>query len=145
RERVTDAVYEAGFGSPSRVYEEADATLGMTPGAYRNHAEGERIVFATAHTPLGIVLVACTPRGLCRVAVGDDAASLEKGLPAEFPRADVRRDAKSTRDALKAVLAVAAGERLADLPLDVRGTAFQRRVWRALQAIPAGSTRTYAE
>ena len=145
RERVTDAVYEAGFGSPSRVYEEADATLGMTPGAYRNHAAGERIVFATADSPLGIVLVACTQRGLCRVALGDDAASLEKGLRAEFPRADVRRDAKSTRDALKAVLAVAAGERLADLPLDVRGTAFQRRVWRALQAIPAGSTRTYAE
>jgi AraC family transcriptional regulator of adaptative response/methylated-DNA-[protein]-cysteine methyltransferase len=146
RTSVTDAIYAAGFGSASRAYEDASADLGMTPGAYRRGGHGERITFATAATPLGVVLAATTTRGLCRVALGDDAASLEHALRAEFPEAEIVREPGRLAPALAALREAAAGK--ADpvaLPLDVAATAFQRRVWRALQAIPPGRTRTYAE
>jgi AraC family transcriptional regulator of adaptative response/methylated-DNA-[protein]-cysteine methyltransferase len=146
RTSVTDAIYAAGFGSSSRAYEDAPADLGMTPGAYRRGGLGERIVFGTVPTPVGVVLAAATSRGLCRVALGDDAKTLEGALRAEFPQAEIVRDRTSLTQALAALREAAAGRpsRTA-LPLDVAATAFQMRVWRALQAIPAGQTRTYAE
>ena len=143
---VTDAIYAAGFGSPSRVYEDATGALGMTPRAYRSGGRGERIGFTTLSTRLGVMLIAATDRGLCRVALGDDPAVLEQRLREEFPAADVRRDRTSLAEAATALRAAAAGQPLdSPLTLDVRGTAFQRRVWRALQAIPSGRTHTYAE
>jgi AraC family transcriptional regulator of adaptative response/methylated-DNA-[protein]-cysteine methyltransferase len=146
RTSVTDAIYAAGFGSASRAYEDAPATLGMTPGAYRRGGHGERIVFGTAATPIGVVLAAATSRGLCTVALGDDAKALEGALRAEFPKAEIVRDRSRLAQALATLRDAAAGEPpRAALPLDVAASAFQQRVWRALQAIPPGQTRTYAE
>jgi AraC family transcriptional regulator of adaptative response/methylated-DNA-[protein]-cysteine methyltransferase len=143
---VTEAIYAAGFGSPSRVYDEAAGALGMTPRAYRAGGRGERIRFTTLTTRLGAMLVAATDRGLCRVALGDDPAALEQRLREEFPSADVRKDRAGLEAATSALRAAAAGQPVeSELNLDVRATAFQRRVWRVLQGIPAGETRTYAE
>ncbi len=143
---VTDAVYEAGFGSPSRVYEESDRVLGMTPRAYGAGGKGERIRFTTLATSLGGMIVAATDRGLCRVAIGDDVAALEAALRAEFPSAEIVRSPATLRPFVAALRQAASGRPPADvLPLDLQATAFQRRVWRALQSIPAGETRTYAD
>ena len=118
----------------------------MTPRAYRAGGRGEQIRFTTLTTRLGAMLVAATDRGLCRVALGDDPAALEQRLRDEFPAADVRRDRAGLEAATSALRAAAAGQPVdSELTLDVRATAFQRRVWRALQGIPAGETRTYAE
>jgi len=143
---VTDAIYAAGFGSPSRVYEDATGVLGMTPRAYRSGGRGEQIRFTTLTTHLGAMLVAATDRGLCRVSLGDDPALLEQRLRDEFPAAELRRDRASLVAATSALRAAAAGQPVhSALTLDVRATAFQRRVWRVLQGIPRGQTRTYAE
>jgi AraC family transcriptional regulator of adaptative response/methylated-DNA-[protein]-cysteine methyltransferase len=143
---VTDAVYEAGYGSPSRVYEEATGVLGMSPKVYGAGGKGERIRFATLATPLGKMIVAATDRGLCRVEIGDDIAALEARLAEEFPAAEIVRSPATLRPLVSAIRRAAEGQPLKDpLPLDLRATAFQRRVWRALQSIPAGETRTYAE
>lgn len=143
---VTDAIYAAGFGSPSRVYEDAPAVLGMTPRAYRSGGRGEQIRFTTISTRLGAMLVAATGRGLCRVALGDDPSALEQRLRDEFPAAEVFRDRAGLEHATTALRAAAAGQPIhSTLTLDVRATAFQRRVWRQLQGIPGGQTRTYAE
>lgn len=144
---VSRATYEAGFGSPSRVYEQAGAKLGMTPAAYRRGGDGVRIRFAVVPSPLGKLLIAATPDGVCTVNLGDDEAQLERRLRAEFPRARVERDEDGSLAALAdRVLAHLRGDGPShDLPLDVRGTAFQQRVWRALLAIPYGETRSYAE
>jgi AraC family transcriptional regulator of adaptative response/methylated-DNA-[protein]-cysteine methyltransferase len=143
---VTDAIYAAGYGSPSRVYGDRTHGLGMTPGAYRKGGQGVRIHYATVATRVGTMLAAATDRGLCRVALGDDAATLERRLKAEFPAAELVRDAARLRPVTTALRAAAAGQPLNEaLPLDVRATTFQRRVWQALQAIPGGETRTYAE
>lgn len=143
---VTDAIYAAGFGSPSRVYEDATGVLGMTPRAYRSGGRGERIQFATVSTRLGAMLIAATDRGLCRVALGDDPAALEQRLREEFPAADLRKSRAHLDAVIAALRAAAAGQPInSALALDVRATAFQRRVWRALQEIPAGETRTYSE
>jgi len=142
---VTDAIYAAGFGSPSRVYE-GRGMLGMTPRAYRAGGRGETIRFTTATTPLGMMLVAATERGVCRVALGEDPAVLEQGLRDEFHAADVRQDRTGLRAAVAALREAAAGHpQTGALALDVRATAFQERVWRALRQIPVGQTRTYAE
>jgi len=120
--------------------------LGMTPRAYRSGGRGEQIRFTTISTRLGAMLVAATDRGLCRVALGDDPSALEQRLRDEFPAAEVRRDRAGLESASTALRAAAAGQPLhSALTLDVRATAFQRRVWRALQAIPGGETRTYTE
>jgi AraC family transcriptional regulator of adaptative response/methylated-DNA-[protein]-cysteine methyltransferase len=143
---VTEAIYAAGFGSPSRVYDEATGVLGMTPRAYRSGGQGERIRFTTLTTRLGAMLVAATDRGLCRVALGDDPAALEERLRDEFPAADLRRDRAGLEVEATALRAAAAGQPVSsELTLDVRATAFQRRVWRLLQRIPVGETRTYDE
>ena len=146
RRGVSPALYEAGYGSTSRVYERAHAQLGMTPGAYRRGAPGARITYAVVPCPLGRLLVATTPRGICRVGLGGDAHQLEAGLRAEFPGAELRRDRGALAASVGAILRYLEGRAEAlDLPLDVRATAFQRRVWEALRRIPYGATRSYRE
>ena len=139
-------MYEAGYGSPSRLYEKAGALLGMTPGSYRRGGAGMSIRYATAPCALGRLLAAVTPKGVCAVQLGDSEAFLEKEIRREFPRAEVSRDEEGVGGALRAVLRLMEGKApAAALPLDVRATAFQRRVWEHLQTIPAGETRSYAE
>ncbi|MBI1724007.1 MAG: bifunctional DNA-binding transcriptional regulator/O6-methylguanine-DNA methyltransferase Ada, partial [Candidatus Tectomicrobia bacterium] len=142
---IAFSLYEAGYGSPSRLYEKAGALLGMTPGGYRRGGAGMLVRYATAPCALGRLLVAATPRGVCAVQLGDSDAHLEREIRREFPRAEVARDEEGVGGALKAILRLLDGKTpSAALPLDVRATAFQRRVWEHLQTIPAGETRSYA-
>jgi AraC family transcriptional regulator of adaptative response/methylated-DNA-[protein]-cysteine methyltransferase len=144
--RVTDAIYDAGFGSSSRFYGDADASLGMSPSAFRAGGAGQRIRWAVAPCALGTVLVAATDRGVCAIEFGDTPQALAEGLRARFPKAALVDGDAAFREWVDRVLAFVErpGEAL-DLPLDVRGTAFQRRVWEALRAIPRGRTASYAE
>lgn len=145
---VTDAVYAAGYGGTARVHADAPAGLGMTPLAYRKGGAGEVIDHALADGTLGRILVAATARGLCLVAMGDDDGLLLEDLRRRFPAATLRADGPAAHAMLPTVLALAAEPGIpaaADLPLDLRGTAFQLRVWQELRRIPAGETRTYAE
>jgi len=142
---VTRATYDAGYSSPSRVYDHSRSRLGMTPGTYRNGGRGVRIRFTTVATALGAALVAATECGLCAVTLGDDAGALEAALRREYPAAMVERRDSELRGWAGAVVARIAGDEAERLPLDVRGTAFQSRVWEALQRIPRGATRSYAE
>jgi AraC family transcriptional regulator of adaptative response/methylated-DNA-[protein]-cysteine methyltransferase len=143
---VAGAIYGAGYGSASRVYERADAELGMTPATYAKGGAGAEIGFATAKTQLGLVLVAATQRGVCMVSLGSNAAKLEAELRAEYPAAIVRHDVAALRPLLDQVVRHLAGkEPHLDLPLDVRATAFQWQVWQALKTIPPGQTLTYKE
>ena len=146
RGRVSPALYEAGYGSTSRVYERAHAQLGMTPATYSRGAPGTRIAFTIVPCALGRLLVAATPRGICRVSLGSGTEELEAGLAAEFPSAQLRRDRGALAASVGALLRYLDGRaEPLDLPLDVRATAFQRRVWEALRRIPYGTTRSYAE
>jgi len=148
RRGVSPALYQAGYGSPSRVYERAQAQLGMTPAAYSRGAPGARITYTVVASPLGRLLVATTARGICRVSLGDDGGRLEGDLRAEFPAAHLRRDRGRgpLESAVGAILRYLDGRvEPLDLPLDVRATAFQRRVFEALQRIPYGRTRSYTE
>ncbi|MGL6290793.1 MAG: helix-turn-helix domain-containing protein, partial [Silanimonas sp.] len=143
--RVTEAILEAGFGSPSRVYGEAQRNLGMTPSAYRDGAPGEAIHWAARTTRLGWLAMAATERGVCFAQFGDDAEALEAELAREFPKARRSRTEPGAPldawiDALDAHLSTATPA--PTLPLDLRGTAFQMRVWRFLQGIPLGVTRS---
>ncbi len=143
---VTRAIYDAGYGSTSRVYEQSPTGQDVTPAQYRRGAPGVAIAFATFASPLGRLLVAATPRGLCAVRLGDDDAALESDLRREFPRADVTRDRGIVQAWAAPLVEHLAGHRpTLDLPLDIQATAFQWRVWRALQRIPYGETRTYAD
>ena len=143
---IASATFAAGYGSSSRLYERAAAELGMTPASYRRGAPGERIGYALAESPLGMLLVAATERGVCRVALGAPERELVGALRAEFPDAEVERDDASLRDALADVLARVRGAVPSKaLPTDVRATAFQRRVWAELSRIPRGETRSYAD
>jgi AraC family transcriptional regulator of adaptative response/methylated-DNA-[protein]-cysteine methyltransferase len=143
---VTDALYEAGYSSGSRLYEDAPRRLGMTPAAYRRGGRGERIQFATAASPVGRVLVAATSRGVCAVLLGDREAELEASLRREFPEAHVEPGGARLAKWLDTVVRSVAGERqLVGIPLDLAGSPFQIQVWNALRAIPYGRTRTYAE
>ncbi len=143
---VTMAIHEAGYGSASRVYEKSDARLGMSPGAYRRGGQGMTIRFATAESPLGRLLVAATERGVCAVAFGDDDATLEAGLRAEYPMAAIERSGDGLAGWLDGFVKYLAGDgELASIPIDVQGTAFQKRVWDALRAIPSGEKRSYAQ
>jgi AraC family transcriptional regulator, regulatory protein of adaptative response / methylated-DNA-[protein]-cysteine methyltransferase len=143
---VTEAIYDAGFNSSSRFYENTEARLGMTPGAVRRGGVGSRIRFAVGEASLGAVLVAATNKGVCAIMLGDDPEALVRDLQDRFPRAELEGgDAEFERMVAQVVgLVEAPGQRL-DLPLDIRGTAFQQRVWAALRAIPAGKTATYKE
>jgi AraC family transcriptional regulator of adaptative response/methylated-DNA-[protein]-cysteine methyltransferase len=149
---VSDAVYEAGFGSGSRVYEHSDRLLGMTPASYRAGGAGASIRYTTTGTPLGRLLVAATTRGICSVTLGRDDAELEARLANEFPQATRERVDAGREEWLDAVIARIASElgwsqvaAPALPPLDVAATAFQWRVWNALTRIPAGETRSYGE
>jgi AraC family transcriptional regulator of adaptative response/methylated-DNA-[protein]-cysteine methyltransferase len=145
-DNVTGALYDAGYGSSSRLYEDVQERLGMTPAVYRRGAAGVRIAFTTADSPLGRVLVGATERGIAAVALGDSDAGLEAALRAEYPRADIERDDAALAAAVRVVLQAVAGEAPAeDLPLDLQATAFQHRVWRELRRIPRGQTRSYGE
>ena len=148
----TDAVYDAGFGSGSRVYEHSNRLLGMTPASYRAGGLGASIRYTTTGTPLGRLLVATTARGICSVTLGDDDAGLEQRLRDEFPQAELERVDACREEWLDAVIARIAAElgwtdaaAPALPPLDIAATAFQWRVWDALTRIPAGSTRSYGQ
>jgi AraC family transcriptional regulator of adaptative response/methylated-DNA-[protein]-cysteine methyltransferase len=146
--KVTDAVYEAGFGSPSRLYETIDATLGMSPSAMKSGGAGEIIHFTTAPSPLGRILVATTSRGLCAVLFADTDADASIALREQFPQAALRPSTEDTalKEAVRFVLSnLTETPTAATLPFHVRATAFQQRVWKALLAIPRGETRTYAQ
>jgi AraC family transcriptional regulator of adaptative response/methylated-DNA-[protein]-cysteine methyltransferase len=143
---VTDAVYEAGYGSPSRLYEGVAATLGMSPTAMKAGGAGETIHYALTHSPLGRILVATTARGLCAVLFADTDAEAALDLRNRFPQAVLRRDDDALTEAVTFVLStLTETPTAATLPFHVRATAFQQRVWQALLAIPRGETRTYAQ
>lgn len=144
--RVADAVAEAGYGSESRVYEKTGALLGMTPGALRRGGAGEEIRTASADCPFGRLLVGATEQGVCFLGFAEPDEALLGDLRRRFPRARIRPDDPGLAETVGAVLAfIAEPKRALSLPLDLRGTAFQLRVWQALGRIPAGETRTYAE
>ncbi len=141
---VADAAYEAGYGSSARAY--AGASLGMTPGAYRRGARGLHLGYSLVDTSLGRLLVAATDKGVSMVALGDDDRPLVASLREEFPEARLERDDDRFRSWVAQVLArIEDPSTRVDLPLDLRATAFQRRVWEELRAIPSGETRSYSE
>jgi AraC family transcriptional regulator of adaptative response/methylated-DNA-[protein]-cysteine methyltransferase len=144
RRRVSPAIYEAGFGSSSRVYERAAGALGMTPATYSRGGRGVAIRYAVVPSPLGQLLVAATPRGVCRIALADSPVTLERDLEREFPAAVMTRDTGSLAAWTGAIVRYLQGrEPSLDLPLDIRATAFQQRVWNELRKIPYGRTRSY--
>jgi AraC family transcriptional regulator of adaptative response/methylated-DNA-[protein]-cysteine methyltransferase len=143
--QVTEALYDAGFGSSGRFYAAADGALGMLPAAYRKGGASAEIRYGIGDSSLGRVLAAASERGVCCIMLGDDDGELIADLGRRFPNARTiaaDEDFQSTIDAVVAL--VEEPEQGLSLPLDIRGTAFQRRVWQALQAIPAGETRSYA-
>lgn len=143
---VTEAIYAAGYTSSSRFYEGAGADLGMAPARYRAGGRGERLRYAVAPCSLGLVLAASSERGVAAIQLGDDADALLDELACRFPRAELEGGGDGYAETVARVAAFV--DRPADgldLPLDVRGTAFQRRVWEALRRVPAGATTSYAE
>ena len=147
---VTDAIAAAGFGSTSRLYEKADAELGMTPSEYRSGGKGVTIAHATGNTPLGLVMIGATDRGICSLQFGHSERALAAALKREFPAALVRpMPANQAPEFARWMAALNAhlkgGRPHAELPLDVSGTAFQLLVWRYLRGIPYGTVRTYAQ
>jgi AraC family transcriptional regulator, regulatory protein of adaptative response / methylated-DNA-[protein]-cysteine methyltransferase len=144
---VAAATYDAGYGSSSRVYERAASALGMTPATYAKGGRGARIRYAITATPLGQLLVAATDRGICFVSLGARREELEHRLRREFPAAEgVERSEPALTSAVQTIVDFIAGrEPHINLPLDIRWTAFQRRVWEELRRIPLGETRSYGE
>jgi AraC family transcriptional regulator, regulatory protein of adaptative response / methylated-DNA-[protein]-cysteine methyltransferase len=143
---VTAALYRAGFSSSGGLYSTSNQRLGMTPSRYRAGGAEEEITFAVGSCSLGAILVAATARGICSILLGQDAGELTLELRRRFPRASVRSGGAAFEQQLAQVVAFVEAPQLgSSLPLDVRGTAFQERVWQALQAIPAGETRSYAQ
>jgi AraC family transcriptional regulator, regulatory protein of adaptative response / methylated-DNA-[protein]-cysteine methyltransferase len=143
---VTTALYDAGFGSPSRLYEKSSQHLGMTPGTYRRGGAGMTIQYAVVASPLGRLLVAATTRGLCAVRFGENVSELERELREEFHAAEIYRGDAALQPYVEPLLASLRGEgTTVDLPLDVRATAFQKKVWDVLRRIPAGETRSYTD
>ena len=143
---VTDAVYDAGYGSSRAVYEHAQSRLGMTPGAYRSGGAGMQIGYAIVDSPLGRLLIAATKRGVCSVCLGESDKKLEQALFGEYPKAEIHHDSAGLGPHVDALQRHLAGRKpqLA-LPVDVQATAFQWKVWRALRDIPYGETRSYSE
>ena len=143
---VTGALYEAGYGSSSRLYERANGQLGMTPATYRRGGEGAHIRYTIADSPLGRLLIAATHKGICMVSLGDNDFHLEHELHHDFAAAEIVRDDQALGAWVKALLRHLNGKAPhLDLPLDVRATAFQWKVWQALRGIPYGEHRTYKE
>lgn len=152
-DRVTDAIYDAGFGSGSRVYEKTDQLLGMTPASYQRGGAGIAVRYTTLKTALGQLLVAATERGVCKISIGDDESALAADLRNEFSRATITRIDAGRDEWLAAIVSRIDEELRGDAsdtktllpPIDIRATAFQWRVWQALQHIPRGETRSYSE
>jgi len=145
-ESVTAALYNAGYGSSSRLYERAPEQLGMTPAIYRQGGREMRIGYSIIDCPLGRLLVAATEKGICAVSLGDTDAELEQALRKEYPAAKIQRDGIELSQWANALLSYLNGEQPhLNLPVDVQATAFQWRVWEVLRAIPYGSTRSYGE
>jgi AraC family transcriptional regulator of adaptative response/methylated-DNA-[protein]-cysteine methyltransferase len=145
-ESVTSALYDAGFNSSSRLYEQASNELGMTPATYGRGGRGVEINYTIVDSPLGRLLVAVTERGVCSVAMGDRDNQLEKGLHTEFPEAKIKRADFALRETVRTLLKhLTSKQPHLDLPLDIRATAFQRQVWERLRAIPYGETMSYGE
>jgi AraC family transcriptional regulator, regulatory protein of adaptative response / methylated-DNA-[protein]-cysteine methyltransferase len=143
---VTTALYDAGFGSSSRLYERAPLHLGMTPATYREGGAGMQIHYTIVSSPLGRLLVGATKRGISAVYLGESDGRLEAALHEEYPRAKILRDRNGFEGWVERILAHLRGkEPRLDLPTDVQATAFQRRVWEELKKIPYGATRTYSE
>jgi len=143
---ITDAIYSAGFNANSRFYESSAQTLGMRATQYRAGGPGTTIRFALAQCSLGAILVACSQRGICAIALGEDPDGLARALQDQFPKAElIGGDAEFERLVAQVVGVVEAPAHGLDLPLDVRGTAFQQRVWQTLREIPPGTTASYAE
>jgi AraC family transcriptional regulator of adaptative response/methylated-DNA-[protein]-cysteine methyltransferase len=144
--RITDALYETGYGSSSRVYERSNAQLGMTPATYRKGGKGMKIGYSITKSALGKVLVAATDRGVSAVYLGDADAKLVEELHEEYPRAELSAAGDSFEKWVKEIVERVEGKPpRVELPLDLQATAFQRRVWQELQQIPRGSTRTYSQ
>jgi AraC family transcriptional regulator, regulatory protein of adaptative response / methylated-DNA-[protein]-cysteine methyltransferase len=145
-EGVAGALYEAGYGSSSRLYERSDAQLGMTPATYRKRGQGMVIAYTVAPCALGRLLVAATERGIAAVSLGDSDKALAAALGTEYEAATIRRDDDALGTWVKAILSFLDGKAPElSLPLDLQATAFQWRVWRELQKIPYGKTASYAE
>lgn len=144
--KVVDAAFDAGFNAASRFYDSAETLLGMTPAQYRDGGARARIAFAIAQCSLGALLVARSQRGLCAIALGDDPDVLLRELQDRFPRAELVGGDAAFEQLVAQVVGLIEAPRLGlDLPLDIRGTAFQQRVWDALRKVPAGQTVSYAE
>jgi AraC family transcriptional regulator, regulatory protein of adaptative response / methylated-DNA-[protein]-cysteine methyltransferase len=143
---VTAALYACGYGSSSRLYEKANAQLGMTPSSYRKGGEGMQIGYTIAKTTLGKVLVAATERGVSAVYLGEKEKTLVEELHKEYAKAEIVRETEGHENWLREIVRRVEGNAPSvELPLDVQATAFQRRVWQELQKIPRGTTRTYAQ
>src|ERR1700687_5528977 len=143
---IADALYETGYGSPSRVYERSNAQLGMTPAIYRKGGLGMKMEYTMANCALGKVLVAATDRGVSAIYLGDEENALISELKSEYPKADIAHAHDGRRDWVKEIVERIAGKApRAEVPTDLQATAFQRRVWQELQRIPQGKTRTYSQ
>ena len=143
---VTTSLYESGFGSSRSLYEKAGERLGMTPGVYKKGGKGMKINYTIADSPLGKLMVAATEKGICSVSFGDNDKELKNELEQEFFAAEITKDDAVLKTAVASILRGMNGERaILALPLDIRGTAFQMRVWSELRKIPYGETRSYAE
>ena len=145
-ETVTTALYNTGYGSSSRLYEQAPAQLGMTPAAYRQGGKSMHIGYTIVDCPLGRLLIAATEKGICAICLGDSDADLETALLSEYPAAEIQRDGVELSQWVSTLLNHLNGQQpQLDLPIDVQATAFQWRVWQALRGIPYGSTRSYSQ
>src|SRR5438270_636674 len=145
-ESVTEAIYGAGFNSNGRFYAAAPGLLGMTPTQFRSGGSGNVIRFAVGECSLGAILVAATAKGVCAIEFGNDPEMLVRALQDRFPRAQLLRGDKAFERLVAEVVGfVEAPAQGLDLPLDIRGTAFQQRVWKAIRDIPAGSTASYRD
>jgi AraC family transcriptional regulator of adaptative response/methylated-DNA-[protein]-cysteine methyltransferase len=143
---ITDAMFESGYGSSSRFYERAAPAFGMSPSTYRRGGDGLQVRYTIVDSVLGRLLVAGTGKGICSVAMSESDRTLERALADEYPAASISRDDDQLRAWAETVADLTAGAApRKDLPLDIRATAFQWQVWKALRQIPAGETRTYAE
>lgn len=143
---IVTAMYDAGYGSSSRLYEKASENLGMTPATYKKGGKGMNIEYTTSDCELGKILVARTPRGICSVTFGDNVVTMLSELQKEFPNAEIAEDAENLGASVEAILNYLAGrsKRLV-LPLDLQATAFQMQVWDFLKKIPYGETRSYSQ
>jgi len=143
---VTGALYDAGYGSSRGLYEKSSTKMGMTPATYRRGGRGTNISYTVVDSPLGRLLVAATPKGVCSVSLGESDVELESALANEYPAAATERDDSLLKNSVSAILEHLNGQRPhLDLPLDIQATAFQWQVWHALKEIPYGSTSSYSE